>query len=119
MRTAFTIFTTALAAILTLTIAACDAPPADRDTADGQQLREAPLVVLYLSQYDATVTTVDFADIVNACPSKRPLALTFTRYPKHVTGADEQVIGLGFSVTADGAWADCYEGLMVKLGAQP
>jgi len=101
---------------LTLALAlltACDTP----DAPTCVDFRQAP-EVLYLSQYEADITANYFAAIVQACPSSANLALTFTRYPKD---ADNplQVIGLGFSAMADDEWADCYEAIMLKLGAHP
>lgn len=114
MRTAVTLITSL---VFTLAFGACDAPT-EHDDAAAPTFREAPMLVLYLSQYDASIVTSQFSKMVNACPSKRKLAITYTRYAP-LAGANEQVIGLGFSVTADGAWADCYEDLMVGLGAKP
>lgn len=76
------------------------------------------VTVLYLSQYDAQVDTAGFVAMVGKCPSPRPLALTFTRYPK-LPGGDEQVIGFGYSVVADDAFANCVEEVMLKAGAHP
>jgi len=80
--------------------------------------RQAP-EVLYLLEADAAISVDYFAQIVAACPSKAPLTLTFTRYPKDATGHPLHMIGLGFSAMADDAWAQCYEDIMLKLGAHP
>jgi hypothetical protein len=105
-------------ALATLTAALSLAPLAC-DAEDDLAFRQAPETVLYLSQFEADITPEGFADIVNACPSKRKLALTFTRYPITVGGADDFVIGLGFSAMGNTEWADCYEDLMLALGAKP
>lgn len=97
-----------------LSLAACDAPEEAQEFRDGP-----PPEVLYLSQFDAEISVFDFANMVLACPAKPHLAVTFSRYLPVQTIVDNVVIGLGFSVTADAAWADCYEDLMLSMGAHP
>lgn len=107
--------TLALALAVAISSTACDAPADTRGAVDFRQDFDA----LYLLESDADISVDYFAKIVAACPSKAPLTLTFTRYHKDATGAPLQVIGLGFSAMADDEWADCYEAIMLKLGAHP
>lgn len=109
--------TSALSAIATIlpifAVVACDAAPEQC-----AEFRNGP-ETLYLSQYDAEISVFDFAEMVLVCPAKPKLAVTFTRYQPDVTFTDVHVIGLGFSVTANSEWAQCYEDMMLSMGAHP
>lgn len=112
--------TSAFALLTTFAIAACDAPSQRLACDDAAvDFRNGDPETLYLSQYDAEVTVFDFAEMVLACPAKPKLAVTFTRYQPDVTFSDAHVIGLGFSVTANSEWAQCYEDMMLSMGAHP
>ena len=104
---------TLIAIALSPVFVACDSA-----TEQNAGFRNGPST-LYLSQYDAEISVFDFAEMVLMCPAKPKLAVTYTRWPIPDSGLDQQVIGLGFSVTADSEWSDCYEDLMLSMGAHP
>lgn len=97
-----------------LSLSACDAAPEQCTS-----LRLGETETLYISQNDAEISVFEFAEMVLSCPAKPKLAVTFTRHPTPTFGPDSQVIGLGFSVSADSEWAQCYEDLMIGMGAHP
>lgn len=76
--------------------------------------------VLYLSQNDAEIDLWQFAKMVQACAKIEDLklAVTWTAYPPEVSGGG-RVLGFGFSAFAGDAVIECYEDLLIKLGASP
>lgn len=95
---------------LALALASCDAPEPEITP------REAPQVVLYISQADG-LSAKDFAEVILSC-NPGPVALTWNRYPEDAaTGL--AVVGLGMAAQVPKAVADCYEEEMVKRGASP
>lgn len=96
---------------------ACDPPQTD----DAVEFRGAP-EVLYLTQNDAEIDLQGFAKMVLNCDGieKVDLAVTWTAYPpEDPTGAGPRVLGFGFSTKAHDPLIDCYEDLMLGLGAHP
>ena len=78
--------------------------------------------VLYLTQYEADIDLIGFAKMVASCDGieKVKLAATWTAYPQeNPFVAGPRVLGFGFSTMAHDALIDCYETLMLDLGAHP
>lgn len=78
--------------------------------------------VLYLTQFDADIDLAAFSKMVTSCDGieKVKLAVTWTAYaPTDPTGSGPRVLGLGFSTKAHDPLIDCYEQLMLDMGAHP
>ena len=75
---------------------------------------------LYLTQYEANIDLAAFAKMVMHCDGleKLKLAVTWSAYTPNA-GQPDRVMGFGFSVLSKGPLADCYEQLMLDLGAHP
>ena len=98
-------------------LAACD-PVAQVDPIEFSGQPE----VLYLTQYEADIDLIGFAKMVASCDGieKVKLAATWTAYPQeNPFVAGPRVLGFGFSTMARDALIDCYETLMLDLGAHP
>lgn len=78
--------------------------------------------VLYLTQFEADIDLQAFAKMVTSCDGieKVKLAVTWTAYaPQDPTGGGPRVLGFGFSTMAHDPLIDCYEQMMLDLGAHP
>jgi len=104
-------------ALLLLLGEACDS---QNQVEDELEFRVGEPEVLYLSQNDAEVDLWGFAKIVQACADVQDLdvAITWTAYPPEQSGGG-RVLGFGFSAFANDPVLECYEELMLKLGASP
>jgi len=76
--------------------------------------------VLYLTQIDADIDLQAFSKMVTSCDGieKVKLAVTWTAYAPEGAGGP-RVLGLGFSTKAHDPLIDCYEQLMLDMGAHP
>jgi hypothetical protein len=104
--------------ILAALALACDPSPVV-DPVDPVSFRANP-EVLYLSQYEADIDLQAFAKMVTSCDGieKVKLAVTWTAYAPEGAGGP-RVLGLGFSTKAHDPLIDCYEQLMLDMGAHP
>lgn len=104
---------------------ACDDAGTDQDQgshdADRVDFRANP-EVLYLTQYEASISLESFSKMVLECDNleKVQLAVTWTGYaPTNPTGGGPRVLGFGFSTMAHTPLIDCYKDLMLEMGAHP
>jgi hypothetical protein len=115
-----TITTIIIAAMALAQTLACD-QQVDEPVDEPVAFRGMP-EVLYLTQHEAEVDLQAFAKMVVACNGieKVKLATTWSAYPwEDPTNSGTRVLGFGFSTMAHDALIECYEDLMLEMGAHP
>lgn len=104
-----------------LGLLACDPVYQEAEQVDPVSFRGAP-EVLYLTQNEAQIDLFAFAKMVVHCDGieKVKLAVTWSAYDlENPTVGGPRVLGFGFSTMAHDPLIDCYEQMMLDMGAHP